>query len=110
MGGPRGRDLDLLVDFTPGTDLFDIVRTKDELEVVFGAPVDLIPRDGLKERVRSAAAANLGPLLSARAPDAHGSMRPRCRASRPPSERLADSLCEPCDRTVRSSMSPSHNC
>jgi predicted nucleotidyltransferase len=55
-------DLDLLVDFAPGTDLFDMVRIKAELEEVLGAPVDLIPRDGLKERVRSAAAADLVPL------------------------------------------------
>lgn len=52
-------DLDLLVDFAPGTDLFDMVRIKAELEEVLGAPVDLIPRDGLKERVRSGAAKDL---------------------------------------------------
>lgn len=55
-------DLDLLVDFAPGTDLFDMVRIKAELEEDLGAPVDLIPRDGLKERVRSAAAEDLMPL------------------------------------------------
>jgi predicted nucleotidyltransferase len=55
-------DLDLLVDFAPGTDLFDMVHIKAELEEVFGATVDLIPRDGLKERVRSAATEDLVPL------------------------------------------------
>lgn len=58
----EGSDLDLLVDLAPGTDLFDMVRIKAELEEVLGAPVDLIPRDGLKERVRSAAAQDLVPL------------------------------------------------
>lgn len=55
----EGSDLDLLVDLAPGTDLFDLVRIKRELEEVLGAPVDLIPRDGLKERVRAAAAKDL---------------------------------------------------
>lgn len=58
----EGSDLDLLVDLAPGTDLFDMVHIKAELEEVLGAPVDLIPRDGCKERVRSAAAQDLVPL------------------------------------------------
>jgi len=49
-----GSDLDLLVDLAPDTDLFDLVHIKAELESVLGVPVDLIPRDGLKERVRAA--------------------------------------------------------
>lgn len=57
-----GSDLDLLVDLAPGTDLFDMVRIKRELEEVLGAPVDLIPRVGLKERVRTAASTDLRPL------------------------------------------------
>lgn len=57
-----GSDLDLLVDLAPGTDLFDMVRIKRELEEVLGAPVDLIPRVGLKERVRTAASTDLLPL------------------------------------------------
>ena len=52
-------DLDLLVDFAPGMDLFDMVHIKAELEEVLGAPVDLIPRDGLKDRVRAAAVHDL---------------------------------------------------
>ncbi len=58
----EGSDLDLLVDLAPGTDLFDLVHIKTELEEVLGAPVDLIPRDGLKERVRVAAEKDLVPL------------------------------------------------
>ena len=52
-------DVDLLVDFAPGTDIIGIKR---ELEDVLGAPVDLVPRNGLKERVRSRAAEDLLPL------------------------------------------------
>lgn len=48
----EGSDVDMLVDFAPGTDLFDMVRIKSELEEVLGAPVDLIPRAGLKERIQ----------------------------------------------------------
>ena len=52
-------DVDLLVDFTAGTDIIGIRR---ELEDVLGVSVDLVPRSGLKERVRSRAAKDLLPL------------------------------------------------
>jgi hypothetical protein len=52
----EGSDLDLLVDFPAGTDLVDMVNIKRELEAILGLPVDLIPRDGLKDRVRVSAA------------------------------------------------------
>lgn len=55
----EGSDLDLLVDLAPGTDLFDLVHIKAELEEILGAPVDLIPREGLKDRVRVAATKDL---------------------------------------------------
>ncbi len=58
----EGSDLDLLVDFPPGTSIIDIIGIKRELEEVLGAPVDLIPRAGLKERVRVAAEKDLVPL------------------------------------------------
>lgn len=58
----EGSDLDLLVDLAPDTDLFDLVRIKAELEEVLGIPVDLIPRDGLKDRVRSTATKDAIPL------------------------------------------------
>ena len=45
--------------YEPGTDIIGIKR---ELEDVFGVPVDLVPRNGLKERVRSRAAKDLLPL------------------------------------------------
>ena len=52
-------DVDLLVDFTAGT---DIIGIRLELEDVLGVSVDLVPRSGLKERVRSRAAKDLLPL------------------------------------------------
>ena len=55
-------DVDLLVDFAPGTDIIDIIGIKRELEDVLGVPIDLVPRNGLKERVRSRAAKDLLPL------------------------------------------------
>lgn len=58
----EGSDLDLLVDFAPDTDLVDMVNIKRELEAIVGVPVDLVPRDGLKERVRFSAAQDLLPL------------------------------------------------
>ena len=55
-------DVDLLVDFAPGTDIIDIIAMQRELQEVLGAHVDLVPRTGLKERVRSRAAMDVLPL------------------------------------------------
>jgi predicted nucleotidyltransferase len=55
----EGRDLDLLVDFAPGTSLVDIISIQEELESVLGGAVDLVPDKGLKERVRASAEPNL---------------------------------------------------
>jgi len=55
----EGSDLDLLVDFAPGTSLVDIIGIQDELESVLGAGVDLVPDKGLKERVRASAEPDL---------------------------------------------------
>ena len=55
----EGSDLDLLVDFPPGTSLVDIIGIQDELESVLGAAVDLVPDKGLKERVRASAEPDL---------------------------------------------------
>lgn len=54
-----GSDLDLLVDLSPGTDLFDLVRMKADVEQLLGVNVDLVPREGLKERVLRTATADL---------------------------------------------------
>jgi len=55
----EGSDLDLLVDFAPGTSLVDLISIQDELESVLGRAVDLVPDKGLKERVRASAEPNL---------------------------------------------------
>lgn len=58
----EGSDVDILVDFPPGTDIIDIIGIQHELTDLLGVPVDLVPRDGIKERVRSRAAKDLLPL------------------------------------------------
>lgn len=58
----EGSDLDLLVDFAPDTSIIDIIGIQRELQDVVGVPVDLIPRSGLKPRVRARAAKDLVPL------------------------------------------------
>ena len=58
-------DVDLLVDFAPQTDIIDIIGIigiKRELEDVLAVSVDLVPRNGLRERVRSRAARDVLPL------------------------------------------------
>lgn len=55
-------DVDILVDFPPGTSIIDIIAIQHELEDLLGVPVDLVPRSGLKERVRTRAANDLLPL------------------------------------------------
>lgn len=58
----EGSDVDILVDFPPGTSIIDIIGIQHELEDLLGVPVDLAPRSGLKERVRSRTAKDLLPL------------------------------------------------
>lgn len=58
----EGSDVDILVDFSPGTSIIDIIGIQHELEDLLGVPVDLVPRNGLKERVRARAAKDLLPL------------------------------------------------
>jgi predicted nucleotidyltransferase len=48
----EGSDVDILVDFAPGTSLFDVLKIQEELESILGVEVDLIPDSGLKDRVR----------------------------------------------------------
>ena len=55
----EGSDLDLLVDFSAGTSIIDIIGIQHELEDLLGVPVDLIPRGGLRDRVRSRAVKDL---------------------------------------------------
>lgn len=55
-------DVDLLVDFPPGTSIIDIIGIQHELEDLLGVHVDLVPRSGLKERIRARAEKDLLPL------------------------------------------------
>jgi hypothetical protein len=55
----EGTDVDILVDFPPGTSIIDIIGIQHELEDLLGVHVDLVPRNGLKERVRVRAAKDL---------------------------------------------------
>jgi predicted nucleotidyltransferase len=52
--GDEGRDsdIDLLVDFLPGSSLFDLLRLSRELEALLRRPVDVVSRGGLKPRDR----------------------------------------------------------
>lgn len=58
----EGSDVDLLVDFAPGTSIIDIIGIQHELQEVLGVPVDLIPRSGVKPRVHARAEKDLLPL------------------------------------------------
>jgi uncharacterized protein len=51
--GPES-DVDILVTFKPGArvSLFDLVDMADELSALFGRRVDLVPKEGLKPRIR----------------------------------------------------------
>jgi predicted nucleotidyltransferase len=43
-------DIDFLVDFEPGSSLFDLQRLAGELETLLGRPVDVVCTGGLKPR------------------------------------------------------------
>ncbi|AEP12689.1 putative nucleotidyltransferase [Chloracidobacterium thermophilum B] len=45
-------DLDVLVRFTPGATLFDLVGLADFLEERLGIRVDIVPVDALREEIR----------------------------------------------------------
>ena len=47
-----GSDIDILVDFPAGVSIIDIIGIQHELEDLLGVHVDLVPRSGLRERVR----------------------------------------------------------
>ncbi len=47
--GP-GSDIDLLVDFEPGSSLLDLMRMSDELTELLGRQVDVVSRGGLRDR------------------------------------------------------------
>jgi predicted nucleotidyltransferase len=49
--GPQS-DVDLLVVFDHPVGLFELLDVQDELELLLGRKVDLVPRDALKPRIR----------------------------------------------------------
>ena len=50
---PEQSDLDLLVDPTPETTLFDLGAIRAELRDVLGVPVDVLTPRALPDRVRA---------------------------------------------------------
>ncbi len=52
-------DVDIVVDFPPGTSIIDIIGIQHELEEILGVHVDLIPRSGFKKRVSARALKDL---------------------------------------------------
>lgn len=45
-----GSDIDLLVEFEPGSSLFDLMHLQDDLEDLLGRRVDVVSAGGLKDR------------------------------------------------------------
>ncbi|HEX7195624.1 MAG TPA: nucleotidyltransferase family protein [Candidatus Limnocylindria bacterium] len=43
-------DIDLLVEFEPGSSLFDLLHISEELEALLGVPVDVVSAGGRKDR------------------------------------------------------------
>ena len=43
-------DIDFLVDFEPGSSLFDLLHLQDDLAALLDRPVDVISAGGLKDR------------------------------------------------------------
>jgi predicted nucleotidyltransferase len=43
-------DIDFLVDFEPGSSLFDLLHLQDDLSELLGVPVDVVSAGGLKPR------------------------------------------------------------
>lgn len=48
----EGSDLDILIDPTPDTTLFDIGAIRHELLELLGVPVDVLPPKALPEKIR----------------------------------------------------------
>ncbi len=55
-------DLDILIDPTPETTLFDIGAIRHELRVLLGVPVDVLTPMALPDKVRESVLANAVPL------------------------------------------------
>lgn len=57
-----GSDLDLLIDPTPETTLFDIGAIRHELHQMLGVPVDVLTPSALPDRFRATVLAEAVPL------------------------------------------------
>lgn len=55
-------DLDILVDPTPDTTLFDISAIRIELRKLLGVPVDVLTPNGLPDKVRASVLAEARPV------------------------------------------------
>jgi predicted nucleotidyltransferase len=55
-------DLDILIDPTPDTTLFDIGAIRHELGKLLGVPVDVLPPNALPDKFRSAVLAEASPI------------------------------------------------
>ena len=55
-------DVDLLVDVGPGMTLLDLIGLERELADLIGAPVDVVPADALKPRLRASVLREAVPL------------------------------------------------
>ena len=55
-------DLDILIDPTPETTLFDIGAIRHELRVLLGVPVDVLTPKALPDKVRESVLAQAVPL------------------------------------------------
>ncbi|MEC5218677.1 putative nucleotidyltransferase [Actimicrobium sp. GrIS 1.19] len=55
-------DLDLLIDPTPETTLFDISAIRVELRKLLGVPVDVLTPNGLPDKFRAAVLAEASPV------------------------------------------------
>lgn len=58
----EGSDLDLLVDPTPETTLFDIGAISHELQLLLGVPVDVLTPNALPEQFRARVLAEAVPV------------------------------------------------
>ena len=57
-----GSDIDLLVEIDNGVTLFSLARLERQLSDLLGAPVDLVPADGLREHLAERVLAEAIPL------------------------------------------------
>ena len=64
---PQRSDVDVLVTFQADAriGLFELVDMQDELAEIFGRRVDLVPREGLKPRIRESVLASAHSIYGA---------------------------------------------